>query len=75
MTIKTEPVQSSNIAGIGYDSESRTMLVQFRHGGFYTYADVPPEAYRELIEAESIGRHFAKHIRGNYSFKKVDPSE
>lgn len=66
------PVTSSNIATIGYDPATRTMEVEFAGGGIYQYADVAPQAHAEFLAAESIGRHFARHIKNAYTARRLE---
>lgn len=66
-------VTSSNIRAVGYDAGTKTLEVEFSNGGIYRYADVPGEAWHGLVKADSIGRHFAAHIRGVFDARKVDP--
>lgn len=63
------PVQSSNIASIGY--ESGTMHIRFHSGGLYTYSDVPEFLYMELMSAASKGRYFHAHIKGRYGDTRI----
>lgn len=35
------PVSSSNVKSVGYDSESSRLEVEFHHGGIYQYYGVP----------------------------------
>ena len=65
------PVSSSNIASIGYDSDSQTLEVEFHSGGVYQYFDVPQHVYDAFISADSPGSYFAAHIKGKYRFSKV----
>ena len=37
------PVESSNIAGIGYHKESKTLIVSFKNGNLYHFLDVPQD--------------------------------
>lgn len=67
------PVTSSNIAAIGYDPEAREMHVQFKSGGIWIYADVPPEAHEEFASAESVGKHFHAHVRSKFESRKFEP--
>lgn len=60
------PVQSSNLAAIGYDPTARVMHVSFRGGGTYHHTDVPPEAYRKFMASPSKGRHYHEHVRDKY---------
>ena len=65
------PVESSQIAAIGYDSASRTLGITFKQGGHYRYANVAPEDFEAFRLAPSAGRHFDKFIRGRYSYQRV----
>ena len=69
------PVTSSNIAAVGYDAATRELTIQFLHGGFYKFMDVPAEVAAEFTEAKSVGGYFAKHIRGKFEFSKIVPQE
>ena len=68
--IPLEPVTSSNIAALGYDAEKQILAVQFASGEVYHHAEVSPEAASALATAESIGRHYGKHIRGKFASEK-----
>lgn len=74
-TIAMKSVESSNINSIGYDAESQTLAVRFKDkeggaGKLYRYANVPPEVYAEMSEAESVGRFFAVAVRGKFEVIK-----
>jgi hypothetical protein len=64
------PVSSSSIHSVGYDEATRTMHVEFASGQIYEYSGIEPEEHRALVEAPSVGSHFAKHIRPHYAGKK-----
>lgn len=64
------PVESSNVASIGYDAERLVLEVAFKSGGTYQYLGVLPEHYKALLNAESIGKHIHQHIRGRYDCVK-----
>lgn len=65
------PVESSNIASIGYDEDSNTLEIEFHNGGVYQYFDVPFQVYDDLMSAESKGIYLAQQIKGKYRFVKV----
>ncbi|MCC6800438.1 MAG: KTSC domain-containing protein [Anaerolineae bacterium] len=65
------PVESSQIAAIGYDAATLTLGVTFKQGGHYRYAGVQPEDFEAFRQAPSAGRHFDKFIRGRYSYRGV----
>lgn len=65
-TIPTSKVESSNIAAIGYDPESRTLQVDFKTGKRYQYQNVPPEIFAEFQAADSVGKYFAASIKNEF---------
>jgi hypothetical protein len=70
------PVESSNIASIGWEPDSEdattgTLEVEFHHGGVYQYSAVPEQEYQNLIGASSIGRYLATNIVGTYDDRRV----
>ena len=70
--MKHTPVQSSQIASVGYDPATKTLEIKFTRGGHYAYANVSQDAYAALIGAKSIGSHFHSHIRGQFNHKRLD---
>jgi hypothetical protein len=70
--IPLEPVQSSNIAAVGYDQPNHVLAVQFTNGTTYHYKDVPSDVIEAMKEAESKGSFFAKSIRGKYDSEKIE---
>ena len=60
------PVHSSSIAAVGYAAAHELLEIEFHSGAVYRYFNVPPAAYRDLVEAQSIGRHFVHRIRPRY---------
>jgi len=65
------PVESSNIASIGFDEDTNTLEIEFHNGGVYQYFDVPFAVYDGLIEANSKGQYLAQQIKGQYRYVKV----
>lgn len=65
------PVDSSNIAAVGFDSTSETLEVEFKNGAVYQYFDVPERTYEELRDASSVGGYLASHVKGSFRFSKV----
>jgi len=62
---------SSNIKGVGYDEDTRTLIVAFISGATYTYDDFPPEAFDDFMAADSKGRHFLRHIKSKFTGSKI----
>ena len=53
--MRRRPVQSSNIAAVGWEDE--VLEVEFVSGHVYSYHDVPESEYQALLGADSIGQH------------------
>lgn len=68
--IKMKPVESSNIAAVGFDPETKTLHVAFSNGTVYRYHDVDAEKHAKLMSADSVGKHFNAHIKGAHKFSK-----
>lgn len=70
------PVDSSNVAAVGYDEAARELHVQFRSGQTYRYFDVPPDVHAALWHPDtSIGSHISRNVRGVYRCELVQPPE
>lgn len=65
------PVQSSNVAEVGYDSQSMTLEVAFRDGSVYQYFDVPDTVYQGLLHADSVGTFLNAQVKNNYRYTKL----
>ena len=64
-------VQSSNIEEIGYSDDSK-LLVRFKGGKVYEYADVPADLFNEFRAAQSVGSFFHKNILGKFETATVE---
>jgi KTSC domain len=71
MSIKMEPVTSSNITHVGYDKDAKLLHVQFKSGDKWEYSNVSHNAVADLVQAPSIGSHFAKHIKTSHPGVKL----
>ena len=61
--MERQPVKSTNVKTVGYDTKEKTLEVEFQSGGIYQYAGVQPEMYADLLASESIGRFISQVIR------------
>lgn len=66
--VTLQDVSSSQIAAIGHDPETNTLAIQFKNwkgevGSTYHYANFTTEDFEAFKNAESLGRHFGKHIK------------
>lgn len=71
--MELKPVNSSNIAAVGYDGG--TMHVQFANGSLYKYEGVTEKDYADLMNADSIGSAFHFGIKQKYEATRVDPNK
>lgn len=60
------PVRSTVIVSVGYDTDTAMLEVEFRSGDVYRYFAVPPSVHRALVEADSPGAYFNKHVSDHY---------
>jgi len=67
-----EPVSSSNLVSVGYDSESQILEVEFKGGAIYQYSGVPEAVLAGLMAASSCGSYLQQHIKGHYSYVRVE---
>lgn len=66
------PVDSTNLAAVGYDLNTATMRISFLKGGTYDYYSVPIEVYEGLMSAGSKGEYHNLYIKkGGYSYSRV----
>ncbi|MCQ0971020.1 KTSC domain-containing protein [Paracoccus sp. TK19116] len=66
-----DPVSSSNIASIGYDSDSETLEIEFTNGSIYQYFNVPSGLHEQLMAAPSKGQFLNLYIRNAYPYSRV----
>jgi hypothetical protein len=65
-------VSSSSLASVAYDATSSTLEVEFQNGSVYRYFDVPESTYANLMQAESVGGHFAEHVKeAGFRFERL----
>lgn len=63
------PVESSNLAAVGYDAVSKILQVEFKGGAIYNYFKVSPDSYDSLLDAESVGKYLNAEIKPNHGFE------
>lgn len=60
-----QPVKSGWIDAIGYDSETRQLVVRMR-GKDYTHTEVPSDVADAFSKSESKGRFYINNIKGKF---------
>lgn len=66
------PVNSTNIAAIGYDNEAATLRIDFLRGPSYEYYGVPVELFEGLRYSTSKGTYLNNYIKkGGFSYAAI----
>ena len=66
------PVDSSNVASIGYDAEQMILEVEFNNSAIYQYYDVPTQIYTDFLNSVSKGRFLWANIRDVYEYARTE---
>ena len=61
-----KPVESKTIRKIGHVDHLSTLIIEFKSGGTYVYDGVPLDLHDKLMQADSHGAFFAKHIKNKF---------
>jgi len=69
--MERQPVSSTIVTSIGYDTESATLEVEFVNGSVYQYFDVPENLHRELIAGPSAGKIMTSTIIGKFPYARL----
>jgi hypothetical protein len=64
-------IQSSNIKSSTYNTEDKTLLIEFNNNSLYQYNEVPWEVFTKFRMAESQGKYFNSDISKKYKYEKV----
>jgi len=69
--VNRQPVSSSDLRSVGYDSSTNTLEIEFNSGGVYQYYGVSLAVYQGLMNAPSHGKYFHAHIKGVYRYTRI----
>jgi hypothetical protein len=64
-------ITSSNLKTATYNTEEKTLMVEFNNGAIYEYNEVPWEIFTKFRMAESQGKFFNTSISKTYKYQKV----
>lgn len=56
-------VESSNLDRVGYCPRKKVLRVEFKNNTTYEYSPIKGFEYKDLINAESVGKHFNQFIK------------
>jgi hypothetical protein len=71
IAMKRIPVNSTNLASVGYSKAQKILEVEFIDGSVYQYIDVPQAIYESLLGSSSRGHYLHVHVKGIYKFSQV----
>lgn len=69
--IQMEPVVSSNIKAIGFNSKTGTIRVMFLNGGTYDAKEATQADYDLFKSAKSYGVYFSKVLKKAFAWSKA----
>jgi hypothetical protein len=68
--IKETPT-SSNILGLKYFVDTKSLEITFTSGQVYRYDDVPEDVANQLFDTESVGKTFFSTVKGKFNYTKI----
>lgn len=63
MAINWTPVKSGHVRSVGWDEEADEVLIEFKDGAVYAYANQGESVYQDLATSPSPGSYVARHLR------------
>lgn len=73
-----EKVESSMIVSVAYDREAQVLFIEFKpkadqiSGAVYSYKNFSPTDWQNFRNAESLGGHFSKFIKGKFPAERTE---
>lgn len=64
-------IKSSNIKGSVYDTETKSLIIEFNNGTKYEYDEVPHQTYTQFRKSPSQGKFFSTEISKKFKYKKL----
>ena len=64
-------IKSSNLKSSVYDTENKTLIIEFTTGAKYLYENVNHQTYTQFRMAKSQGQFFSSNISKNFKYKKL----
>jgi len=72
-TAERVSLESSILAAAEHDPSQGQLRLEFRDGTRYAYFGVPPQAFHDLLHADSKGAFFNRHIRSQFKCLRIEP--
>jgi hypothetical protein len=64
-------VVSSNIEAVGHD-DTLGLVIKFKKGGLYSYADAPRSLYHDMLQSRSPGKFFFAKVKDKFPHVQHD---
>lgn len=62
--MELQQVTSTLLDSVGFNAEESLLFIRFKgNDDIYSYGNVPPEMYEEMVTSESVGRFFSQQIK------------
>lgn len=71
LEIARQPVDSTNVSSIGFDSKHGIIVVEFWSGSIYGYLDCSEELFNEFVNSESKGQFIHRRLKNSKEAVKV----
>ena len=65
------PVNSSNVARVGYEEAAEIVYVEFLNGNMYIYKGVSQQEFDNLKYAESVGSYLHRNYKNVYPYERI----
>lgn len=75
ININWKAVNSSQITHIAHNNWQQTLYIMFKNGKVYSYSPVSKDIFTEMLNSESVGGYFHKHIKTNSQLKPTQENE
>lgn len=64
-------IESSNLKSAKFNTEDKSLLIEFNNGSIYEYDEVPWEIFTKFRMAKSQGKFFNANMSRKYKYKKI----
>ena len=64
-------IKSSNFRKAEYDTETKSLIIEFNNGIRYKYSEVPHQIFTQMRLSESQGKFFTTKISKTFKYKKL----
>ena len=67
------PVESRLLVSVAYDHDQLVLQLELRDGSLYQFFQVPCQTHQELLQADSKGAYFNRHVRNRFRYARLHP--